>query len=119
MNQQENELLIMILSEMKDMKKMQEHQGQILDEHTEHFKRIDQHLDGVDQHLNVIDQRLDGVEEHLDTMSSKLDYVYDLALDNYGAIKEYDMCFKLLEGRTKTPRNRTIRMRRKWNKREE
>lgn len=74
MNKQENELLLMILSEMKDMKRMQEHQGEMLNE-----------------------------------MRPKLDYVYNLALDNYGAIKEHDTRFKLLEGRIKAPRSRLIR----------
>lgn len=95
MNKQENELLLMMLSEMKDMKSMQEHQGQILQEHTEHFKYIEQRLEG---------------------MESKLDYVYNLALDNYGAIKEQEMSFKLLEGRVKAPRSRNARVVRKWEK---
>lgn len=73
MDMQENEPLLMILSEVKDMKGMQKHQGTILDE-----------------------------------MRSQLDYVYNLALDNYGAIKEHDTRFKLLEGRMKAPRSRRI-----------
>lgn len=88
MNKQENELLLMILSEMKDMKRMQEHQGEMLYGHAGRF---------------------DSIEQRLERMESKLDYVYNLALDNYGAIKEHDTRFKLLEGRTKAPRSRLIR----------
>ena len=98
MTKQENELLLMMLSEMKDIKRMQEHQAEILYGHSGRFDSIDQRLE---------------------RMESKLDYVYNLVLDNYGAIKEHDTRFKLLEGRMKTPRSRIVRIDKRRNKRDE
>ncbi|MBO5146165.1 MAG: hypothetical protein J6C19_11640 [Lachnospiraceae bacterium] len=81
MNQTDHEILLMVLSEVKDIKRMQEHQGGI---------------------VNQLNERMDGVDQRLAQMERKLDEVYELSLDNYGAIQEHETHFRLLEGRVET-----------------
>lgn len=78
MNQTDHEILLMVLSEVKDIKRMQQHQGQVM---KDNFAQMDQRMNQVE---------------------SKLDEVYELSLDNYGAIQEHETRFRLLEGRVET-----------------
>lgn len=76
MNQTDHEVLLMVLSEVKDIRRMQEHQGQM---------------------LNEMNQRMNQMNHRIDRMDQKLDEVYELSLDNYGAIREHETRFRLLE----------------------
>ena len=73
MNQAEHEILLMVLSEVKDIRRMQEHQGQVMKA-------------GFAQ-----------MERRMNQMEKRLDEVYELSLDNYGAIREHETRFRLLE----------------------
>ena len=76
----DNEVLQMILSELRDLKHGQQQTNERLDGIDERLDAMDERFDGIDRRLDAMDERFDGIDRRLDAMDERFDGI-DRRLD--------------------------------------